>query len=337
MRAEGAPGAWRASLLAAALLAAGCHAGLHYRPDAPVPATVDGIGNLELLEIQRDAVWTELRLRWQAVPGVALTNALLAPPEAAPCTAGMTMTSLEVDGQQRWDRPIALGADHLLTIRFANDSRLASGPMMADLAVATGTTLRCARLVVAAPDRRLRPVAPLLAETIELSLAGSLRLPADDALTVAMGFGLWIGPLRLTLGLGATVGSARVSVGGTTESSRSDLVVVFMAPEAAVFPLIRGRYAWGLSGSYLLGSGWLNAKGQNGTESNDAVFGPRLSLQLVWITPRPLGAPLGGPLNGLAVALFLARQSVWAGQAERGGVYVGGIGFVTTFSGGDWW
>ena len=214
MAADGAPFARPATVVAVALLIVGCSTGMHYRPDAPVPATVLGIGNVELLEIERNQLWTEVRLRWQAPPGVALTGAFLAPPEVAPCSAGVAMTRVVVDGRPQWDRPVALGADHLVTLRFGDDSRVAAEPMMADVAVMAGGAERCARFVVAAPGRRLHAVPPLRAETLEMSLAGPLRLPSDAALTVAMGWGRWIGPLRLTVAAGAALGSARVPVGG---------------------------------------------------------------------------------------------------------------------------
>jgi hypothetical protein len=323
--------------MAAALLAGCGHEA--YRP--ATPASVDAVvASLDLETIDRgsgpaivlaDGVLADgglaVRVRWRAnAEATAIARAFLVPPEAAPCTAGLEAAAIDVDGQTRWDRPVGLGRQHVVTMGFPYDERLLAGPLVVDVEVTGPLGTSCVRLPVTGGAQRF-----VARSNIVWGAAAGAVAPLWKHGGAALVFdgvvGRWVGPLRLTVRAGLTVGTNTLNVGGDDDAGGSTptFIDIHVAPELTVVPFVRRTFAVGLSASYVFGSGTYG----DGTASDpyhDVDFsGPRLAIVLADVQLAPLGAPTHRPRDGLGLELSLLRANGWS-VGPAGPVYVFGVG-----------
>src|SRR5690349_5559886 len=120
----------RSAALAALVLAlSACGTVREYIPQPPpvarIPAVEIEVESLEtgpgpLIMLPHGSSFSEgmtVHLRWRASEdALGIAGALLAAPEAAPCTAGIDAEIMTVDGQVRWDRPLGLGRAHAVQL-----------------------------------------------------------------------------------------------------------------------------------------------------------------------------------------------------------------------------
>jgi hypothetical protein len=344
-----------ALLLTTAVTAAACAGGAGFRPASPVSVTARPASvTLEAVDVagltvvlphgEARASGLTPRLRWHALePGTGLARAFLAPPEAAPCTAGVEAELVEIDGQIRWDRAAGLDVDHAVVLGFPRDSRLEEAPLVLDLDVTDAAGRACVRVPLTGEGRRYTPPDP----GVTLGAAIALTAPARSGSGVAFGIDIlparWVGPLLLSLRLGFSFDANHLSAGGGDVDSSAASSSPFprygeahVVPQLAFLPWAGRQHALGIEAGYVFGAGSATAikdsAGNVTTPGGDSTFsGPRLGLVLASIERPLLGAPLtpGTALTG--VELSATRASVWSGEPARGAAYVLGLGLV------GWW
>ena len=327
-------------ILALALLA-GCFGPPPYHPATPASAaarpasmTLSSIDFLGVSAVLPSGGATTqglvVRVRWHAdEPGTGIARALLVPPEAPPCTTGAPAELIAIDGGTRWDRPAGLGVDHEIAFGFPGDALLARGPLVLDVEVAAPSGPACLRVPIGGATQRLLPDGSV-AGAFAISVFAPLGLRAQSGVGVDFAGGRWLGPVRLTLRFGLTLGGLSLTPGDDTTSSGTQQTLygdVHVAPELAILPIVRGRRALGVSGSYVFATGW-----KSGTATQPEVdtdySGPRVGLQLGNVTPAPFGAPRGRADGFGGLELWLLRATRWPGDPTSGAAYVLGLGMT---------
>jgi hypothetical protein len=334
--------------VAVAVVAGGCSFTESYRPKSPVAAhapladvEVDRLDRGEGLTVEvpkgRETTGgTTLRLRWRArEDGSGIARAVLASPEARPCTAGVSAQLIDVDGQTRWDRPVGLGRDHVVTLSFPEEPILMTGALVLDVeaARADGSTA-CVRMPLTDGGRGFVTQSHALLG-VRLGLQVPLRAGSTSAFSVELTPGRWLGPLRLTLGLGMAVGVSRLNTGDSDSnndsSTRPQFVMLHAAPEIAFFPLVRGPFAFGVEVACELAAGSSGAGTMKDPDRDESYVAPRVALLGVSSRLRPPGTSVHQLLSGQGFELFALRATSWPGDTGRGAAYAVGLGAVT------WW
>jgi hypothetical protein len=150
--------------LVAVVAALGACAGARLREPSTPTSISTASADVDLVSVSRgggNGIWVALpdklgasvgvtvRVRWRArAAGTSIVWAFLAPPQAAPCTAGASLELLQIDGQTRWDRPAGLGAQHEIALSFPRDQHLESGALALDVAVAGARGPECVRVAL---------------------------------------------------------------------------------------------------------------------------------------------------------------------------------------------
>lgn len=320
-------------------LLAGCAGGPGgYRPATPVAIDAPA-ARLELEQLDGDSVCVGMPdgyqcsagvtvgVRWRG-DGAGITRAFLVPPAAAPCTVGLEAELFQVDGQVRWERPLDLGREHAITFAFPAEPALTGGPLALDVKVARGEAKTCVRLALTGAGQRLVPRSNL-ALGASVGLSHAVRSHSSVVLAFGAEAGRWLGPARLTLGLGLGFGSDHLMVSGGSsddDSAKPSFVMFTLTPQLMVFPLVRGGYALGLSAGVELAAGVSATGASDDLETDESYWAPRLGVLLARRRVEPLGAPLHR-FDGNGLELFAQRASSWPRDAGLGAAYVLGIGW----------
>jgi hypothetical protein len=273
---------------------------------------------------------TTVRLRWRAREGgTGIARAFLVAPDARPCTAGIPAELIDSDGQTRWDRPVGLGREHLVTLSFPEEPRLVAGALVVDVEVSGAHGPECVRLPLAGEGRRYVPATSGVVGLFFGSVI-PLRAASTPTFKVEVSPGRWLGPLRLTLGLGIAFGTNRVNfdAGDSGTSGKPAFVMSHVAPELTFFPVVRGSLALGVSMACELAAGSSGAGTMTDPERDESYLAPRIGLILASSLVGPRGAPAHRPLAGVGVELFALRPTSWPGDVGRGPAYAVGLGFA---------
>jgi hypothetical protein len=333
---------WSALAAASSFLVAlaGCASAVDYVPKAPVvvwaPALdleVEGLDEGPGLGVMvpeglEHSHGLTVHVRWRASgDGAGIAQARLAAPQAAPCTAGIEAEVMGVDGQTRWERPLDLGRVHVVDLSFAGDDQLDAGPLVVDLELARAGGTTCVRLPLTGGGQQYA-TASNLALGVSGGIGVSLRTHSSSEVRLGFEIGRWVGPARLTLGLGLDFGVVHIVTSESPESDSGSSNLAFgmlrLVPAVTFFPLVGRSYALGVSGGLELAAGGSGAGTMADPDKDEAYWGPRLGIIIGAIRPVPFGAPRHR-VGGVGAEIFLLRASSWPRDPGRGAAYVLGL------------
>jgi hypothetical protein len=300
------------------------------------PLSREGVDDSKGEEPRRD-IGTDVVVRFNRSEGGGVRSAQLVSPEASPCSAGIMAEFIFADGKLRRDRPVTLTAAQKMVFGFPREARISSAPLMLDFEVVEPSGSRCLRVPLASPGQAWQAVPPLWTWGLSASVLGLMRLPADALLQIEGLLGHWVGPLRASMRAGIGFSASRTDLGAvgnvTSRQKRADGFVGSLAPEVTYFPVAVDRRALGVSVGYQL-AGVAFSGGPVGTpDVAGLAHGPRLSLLMMAISPRPSGAARGTPIVGTGLELSVSRQE-WPNATGRSPLWTAAIGVTFVRGGG---
>jgi hypothetical protein len=303
----------RYPVLVASLAAAGCGTGrATYRP--LVPRITEGAGlraEIMGMDLPNFPRATRVGLVLGSDVGPALMEARLAPASSPPCASGFRAHQVSVDGQARWERPIALlpGAPQRLRLDYATTEPLA-GDAYVDLLVDAGPSQgwRCLRLPLTGSDPRLG-----WRSSGAWALGGSLRL--DGTLFGILRVGRWLRRVRIGAEVGIGLTDCLVSCPG-----KEPLLPAYRNYPSAVtvdvFPVQVGAFALGVEGA---GETFWR------TKSHRPAAAVRATLRLALVPPPSHGLPRGPHVGFGSIDLATRYWVSHTGTEESGWVQMLGV------------
>lgn len=247
-----------------------------------------------------------------------LAGATLSAAVAPPCAAGVGAHGITLAGQPRWDRPLGIKGTSDVTLSFGDAAELLSDPTaVVDLRLASAAGQSCLRVP-------LGPAAggPGLVPSSPWSLGVSARttfVPGHEQYQ-SLGGGLraarWFsrGLIGLEAGI-AWVDCARPCA----------ILPEYQLPLwllAGAVPLQVRGFGLGLELAY----GLIPGIPRQDSDPSSLTHGPRLTLQLLEVTPR-IGAATRAIASSRGVELSLSYQWTWLGPAPPTLLF--GLGLVT--------
>jgi hypothetical protein len=302
--------------LALVLLAAvaGCGTGrATYRP--VIPRVAEGAGlraEITGLDLPNIPSVTRVSALLDGGPvASALVEARLSLAGTAPCASGLRARQVVVEGQARWERPIALmtGASQRLRLDYPGTDALA-GEAVVDLLVDAGVVQgwRCLRLPLTGTDPRLGWRA-----SGGWALGGALHL--DGTLYGVIRFGRWVRSVRIGAEAGIGLTDCLVSC-----PAKEPLLPAYRnyptALTADVFPLQLGAFALGVEGAFE--TFWRSA-------GHGPAAGARVTLRLALVPPPGHGLPRGPHVGFGSLDLATRYWVTDSGTEESGYVQMLGV------------
>jgi hypothetical protein len=262
---------------------------------------------------------TTIAVRVQTREALEVAGMWFGDPGSRFCAGEHLAIALAVDGRTRWERPLIVSGDHVITGTFAAEPARLQVASVVDVRLVEPDSDRkqtCVRVPVTRAD------VPQRADK-RWSAGGRLSyrraLPFDASSTFALGISLgrWLGPLRL---------GVEGFLGGTNESSSTAVQLpgtslCFLAPGKDCTDVTMGGWALESSGILWrrarLALGWSLAYERliarlrpNGSKTDPYVDrtanGVRLAVQVLRSAPGVLGASPRDPTSAGGLELFLA-------------------------------
>lgn len=235
-----------------------------------------------------------------------LAGATLSAADAPPCAAGVSAHGITLQDQTRWDRPLGIKGTAAVTLTFGDAAELLSDPTaVVDLRLAGAAGPSCLRVPLgpAAGGPGLAPSSPW-----SMGISARTTFAPGHEMYQSLGGGLraarWFSRGLIGLEAGAAwVGCARPCA----------VLPEYQLPLwllAGAIPLRVRGFGLGVELAY----GLIPGIPRQDTDPSSVTHGPRLTLQLLEVTPR-IAAATRTIASARGVELSLSYQWTWLGPS----------------------
>jgi hypothetical protein len=235
---------------------------------------------------------------------------LMLDPEGEPATG-----SLESTRQVRWERPLVVRGERVLSGRFERDTDLFGRPSVIDLLLTQpgSPDAVCVRVPLSGPGVEYR-TGHRWSPGVRVEWREALPFATGGAGLVGLSLGRWVGPVRVGLegiiGVAGDRGGSLGLLGSALEAS-------------GTFAIVSPHWRLGWSAAFEALWAWqTETKAQLEQDQKDnrvepvfgAAGGLRLGLRLITSAQAPPGLSPFGPSSGTALELFAATEHEWTGE-----------------------